>query len=618
MPNPIEFTAVSNRIRVVVLLLLTMHAALLAYSATRHSPTLNEPGHLLAGLANWRFGRFELYRVNPPLVKMIAAVPVMAVGYEANWHNYDDSPGARPIFSMGPDFMVANQERSLWLCTLARWACIPISVAGGLFCFLWSREFWNSQAAGVVSLTLWCFDPNILAHGELITPDCAAASFGLGATWLFWRWLRQPSWDRAIFAGVLLGIAQLSKMTWIILFGLWPTLWILWCVLSNRRLKTAFRCCRQQAVQFVVILLIGLYLLNLGYGFDETGTRLKDFTFVSNVLTGAETSGQTGNRFADTWLGELPVPVPKQYLLGMDVQRRDFEDYGQKSFLNGEWKEGGWWYYYLFGMAYKTPHGTQALVLAAALLLTVGWFRSRRNCVAKTNVKAGQTVTCDASASDEFRPLIPGTKVRRRDLMILLAPAVVVFALVSSHREFNHHLRYVLPVFGFVFVLAGVLGRVFHRSESSFAWDRARWASGLAGCGIAAGILFTIVSVLSVYPHQIAYFNELSGGPVNGYQRMAHSNVDWGQDLLLVREWMQQHRIARDDVHFVSYYQYPAARIIGPDKMTPSTSARYQIVSANRVTDETLPWAERLKQEPIQRIGYSLWVFPVWRQQPDL
>lgn len=92
---------------------------------------------------------------------------------------------------------------------------------------------------------------------------------------------------------------------------------------------------------------------------------------------------------------------------------------------------------------------------------------------------------------------------------------------------------------------------------------------------------------------------------------MAHSNVDWGQDLLLVREWMQQNRIARDDVQFVSYYQYPAARIIGPDKMVPSKSARYQIVSANCVTDETLPWAKRLKQESIQRIGYSLWVFPV-------
>ena len=58
--------------------LLTLHAGLLAWSATRHSPTLNEPGHLVAGISYWKFGRFELYRVNPPLVKLIAALPVMA------------------------------------------------------------------------------------------------------------------------------------------------------------------------------------------------------------------------------------------------------------------------------------------------------------------------------------------------------------------------------------------------------------------------------------------------------------------------------------------------------------------------------------------------------------
>ena len=48
------------------------------------------------------------------------------------------------------------------------------SLIGGLFCFAWSRELWQSNSAGLISLTLWCFEPNILAHGELITPDCAA------------------------------------------------------------------------------------------------------------------------------------------------------------------------------------------------------------------------------------------------------------------------------------------------------------------------------------------------------------------------------------------------------------------------------------------------------------
>ena len=473
--------------------LLTIHAGLLAWSATRHSPTLNEPGHLVAGLSYWQFGRFELYRVNPPLVEMIAALPVMAAGYQEDWSGFHESPGARPVFAMGSDFIKANGERSIWLFTIARWACIPISLAGGLFCFLWSRELWsvaafdpqsklqeveqttsterqlsattNGGLAGLISLTLWCFEPNILAHGELVTPDCAATAFGLGAAWTFWRWLKQPTWGRAFAAGALLGLAELSKMTWVILFALWPLLWLFWSCTRTLRAATSFSPAgerfsqpansgtpegwmRVRATRFLLstfrspfqlttILLVGLYILNLGYAFDGTFTQLKEFTFISRALTGLEESGEPGNRFADSVLGELPVPLPKQYLLGMDVQKHDFEDYGQPSYLRGEWKDGGWWYYYIYGLAVKTPHGSQLLLLVS--IVTFVWFARRRQ---QSQHGVQRVATW-------------------RDVVILLAPATVVMVLVSSQMEFNHHVRYVLPVLGFVFVFCGVTSHWF-------------------------------------------------------------------------------------------------------------------------------------------------------------
>ncbi len=434
--------------RTAVLLLLMTHAGLLAYSATRHSPTIDEPGHLVAGLSHWKFGRFELYRVNPPLVRMIAALPVMAAGYEEDWSGFYEHPGARPVFGMGGDFIEANGERSIRLFTIARWACIPISLAGGLFCFFWSRELWGSSVAGLVSLTLWCFEPNILAHGELITPDCAATSFGLGAGYFFWRWLKKPSWGRALAAGLLLGIAELSKMTWVILFGLWPLLWLFWTVSERRRISNAAADAaadgasfdsppfsRSRIAQMAAILLLGLYVLNLGYGFDGTFTRLKDFTFVSSALTGEPKPGTRGNRFSDTPLAGLPVPVPRQYLLGMDVQKRNFEHCSEPSYLRGEWKDGGWWYYYIYGLAVKTPHGTQFLLLLAMITL-IGrhWKRSG-------STSQGSGLSAAGAAW--------------RDLIVLLCPAIVVLVLVSSQLEFNHHVRYVLPVLGFVFVFIG-------------------------------------------------------------------------------------------------------------------------------------------------------------------
>jgi len=81
---------------------------LLAYSGWWQSPTLNEPGHLVAGLHHWKTAAFTLYRVNPPLVRSLAAVPAAVIGYEEDWSAYDESVGSRPVFRMGEDFIAAN------------------------------------------------------------------------------------------------------------------------------------------------------------------------------------------------------------------------------------------------------------------------------------------------------------------------------------------------------------------------------------------------------------------------------------------------------------------------------------------------------------------------------
>ena len=52
---------------------------------------------------------------------------------------------------------------------------------------------------------------------------------------------------------------------------------------------------------------------------------------------------------------------------------------------------------------------------------------------------------------------------------------------------------------------------------------------------ILASLGWSIISSLSVYPHSLSYFNELVAGPTGGPKHLIHSNVDWGQDLLFLR-----------------------------------------------------------------------------------
>jgi hypothetical protein len=466
-----------------------------------------EPAFLVAGLSHYKFGHFKPFCVNPPLVRMVAALPVMAAGYEMDWSGFHDTPSARPEFAMGADFIKSNGERSIWLFTIARWACIPFSLVGALFCFFWSRELWGRNEAGLISLILWCFEPNILAHGELITTDCAAASFGLGAAYFFWRWLKNPTWVRAGLAGLLFALAQLSKLSWLFLYGLWPVLWLFWIWnegRGGRERNTHPRSLFASALQLACILGLGLYLTNLAYGFSGTGTRLGEFQFVSHML-GGKKPGEAGNRFATSALGQIAVPVPSHYLLGFDLQKKDFEDFGQRSYLRGEWKEGGWWYYYLYGLAVKTPHGTQIMLLLATFTIIYACTR-----------KFGDT-----------------SSMNGRNLSVLLMPALLVLVLVSSQLEFNHHVRYVLPVLGFAFVIIGAAAFWFSAKPWALHLRRARFPM-VSGCQalILVSLLATTTSTLRVYPHQLAYFNELAGGPLSGPRHLLGSNVDWGQGLL--------------------------------------------------------------------------------------
>jgi hypothetical protein len=100
---------------------LLLHAGLLAYSATRHSPTFNELGHLPAGICHWQFAMFELYRVNPPLARMVAAAPVLLFcDPKTDWSNYQLDPLSRETIPMGIRFAKANGARTFLLFTVAR------------------------------------------------------------------------------------------------------------------------------------------------------------------------------------------------------------------------------------------------------------------------------------------------------------------------------------------------------------------------------------------------------------------------------------------------------------------------------------------------------------------
>jgi len=350
-------------------------------------------------------------------------------------------------------------------------------------------------------------------------------------------------------------------------------------------------------MQLAVILFLGLYLTNAGYGFEESFKRLDDFDFVSPTLMGTASQEQdfqaTGNRFRGTWAGAIPAPLPANYVLGIDLQKLDF-DRGKWSYLGGQWRFGGWWLYYLYAMAVKVPLGTWLLA-------------------------------CLAIAATLFAR---GYSASPRDEITLLAPAIAVLGVVSAETGFSHHMRYVLPAFPFVFIWISKAARAFdlrHRGTAVFATMAFAWS---------------VASSLSVFPHNLAYFNELAGGPANGHAHLLDSNIDWGQDLFFLKRWLDVHPEARPIglAYFGSYPPEFAGILATQVPQLPGTHHHHDAatqeaegprpgwyaVSVNLLHGHimggwrVLPdYTYFLRLEPVAMAGYSIYIYHVTREEAD-
>jgi hypothetical protein len=484
-----------------VSVILIVHTVALGWSATWQSPTLNEPGHLASGVAIWKLGRFDAYRVNPPLVRAIAAVHVVLAGCQTNWQRLAYGPGVRCEFDLGIDFMNANGIDSIRLFNLARWACIPFSVLGGWCCFLWGRALCGNLT-GVLACSLWCFSPNVLAYGQLIAPDIAGASLMLLASYRFWIWLKECSWGNATVAGMAMGCSLLAKSSSVILIAIWP---LIWCfqVIVIRKQRIAGSLNRTELSQLVSIIAVAGYLVNLGYLFDGTMTRLGDYQFVSKALGDPPAGKGFGNVYRTGWLAKVPVPLPKEFVLGIDHQKKDFEDFPFPSYLRGEWRKTGWWYYYLYGLGVKVPVGTLCLVILA-MISSPGMLKNAN----PDHVTGWAT---------------------------LWIPGLVVIVMISCQPTLFHHFRYVLPLFGPMFVFAATVPAAVH------SWRRN--VRGIFYLASAACIVSTICSTVRAAPGFISYFNAFAGGAQRGRDHLIHSNLDWGQDLYLLKQWIQDNSI---------------------------------------------------------------------------
>src|SRR5262245_32991183 len=130
---------------------------------------------------------------------------------------FDDSKMPVSALNAVPSAVAARLPAgplATWLSLLetGRYVTVAFSLLVGLCVFAWARAR-AGDGAGLLALTLYAFDPNMLAHGQLVTTDVYAAGSITFALFAFWRLLTAGGWRWTIATGLGLGLALLAKYT---------------------------------------------------------------------------------------------------------------------------------------------------------------------------------------------------------------------------------------------------------------------------------------------------------------------------------------------------------------------------------------------------------------------
>jgi len=257
---------------------------------------------------------------------------------------------------------------------------------------------------------------------------------------------------------------------------------------------------------------------------------------------------------------------------------------GHTAYLMGQFSTQGWWYYFPLALLIKTPLPT--LVLAAWGL----WILARR------------------------MPLL--------ELGFLLWPPLLLGALFAFGNAKNIGLRYLLGIYPFLFLLIGITAIAALRS----------WRTYL----ITALAIWYVVGTVRNHPHHLAYFNELIGGPENGYHYLVDSNLDWGQDLKGLKAYVDKRNIERIKLSYfgtvdprlydLQYEWLPSAFLPNPEAQPahiPTTG-----IIAISVTNlvgvymdmyghgrDLFAWLKT--HQPVARIGHSIFIYEVEEAPPE-
>ncbi|MDP3791558.1 MAG: glycosyltransferase family 39 protein [Candidatus Omnitrophota bacterium] len=571
----------TEKISVAILLLFFLMSGL--YYAATNSITSDEKTHITVGYINLKFHDYRFNIEHPPFVKQLAALPLLFVKLNFPFEIYRTSV-PDDIVKIQNDFLYNRGNDLELLLLLSRAVDIIIAALLGLFIYLYSKRL-NGAFAGFISLSLFVLSPLFLGHSSLVTMDTTISCFYFAAIYYLMRYFETEKTGVLIAVAAFTGLSFISKFSGLLLMpvshfliflrGFYPV---------HAPKKATLKKWMTHAALFLPFLIFAvsykksfrlimpaLAVYAISYLFYNKKTIFSKINFVGRSLLIIMTAAFVIVILDYTKYSWFPFhSATMPYFKGF-AYFEGHAQYGQDSYLLGvNSKSGGWWYYFPLAIFFKEPFVTLLFFLLGAIGL----------CMKKEKMLMK---------------------------VVLIMPAFIYLFIAMFINKLNIGIRHILPVYPFLFVMAGYSVFIVRNSK-------------VMKYPLSALIIILSADVLSSYPAHLSYFNRMVGGFKNGYKYLGDSNIAWGQDWKRLKEYLEKNNINKITIDAVfscdkvcDYYRIPYTLITNEEVLIPNKG--FYVIETTAFPAKRIKWLDKIK--PVEWVGGSLLIYNITKDDID-
>lgn len=408
-----------------------------------------------------------------------------------------------------------------------------------------------SPSLGCVAAMFTAFSPMLVAHASVATMDLTITFFVMLTFYFFLLTVELPSKRNFIFIGMGMALACCSKPSGIMLFPIVGT----WMFLSKEKLF-------EKILIQKAVLCVGLGFMGVVWGLY--GFRV---SFLANEMNRPHTFLDL--KFTNIFLRSLayffaehiPIPAP---------------EFWKMLFVTPFRLQETRWIYFLGQTAQKHFY----LYFPVALFIK--------------STLAEIFLFCTS-----LGVFVIKFKLEKRVLHLWAAFLIILCFGMTQQQTLG--LRYVLPLYPF-FILLGV--HTLMELPKKTGW-----------IVFACLSLYQGWTTLNIYPNHLSYFNEGIGGAAEGHKYLLDSDLDWGQNLPTLKDWIQKNRV--DYVVLGNQSMFDVAKeVYGVSYEPISCVEKNKIIVVSKTIllsswgmgqGNCLEWLKNRKK--IAEIDHSMWIF---------